>query len=248
LPTGTIMVERVAYLPSAGFCLLLALIWDFLEKRKRVLAWVVLIVLVAALGTRSAIRNRDWRDDFSLFSADVRTVPGSARAHVNLGIEYLHRNQVDQAIAEIQTGLQIYPTFPSGLENYGLLQSRLGRDEEALELFRRALSAVSADYFERDFMEVNLAAQLMKLGQYEEASKLLNQTIAESPNYSRAWSNRAVICFRRGDFASARADAQTALRLDATNAQAESLLKALNAPPVSALPEKWPAGPSAEGR
>lgn len=243
LPTGTIMGERLAYLPSAGFCLLLALLWAVVEKRTRMLAWVVLIALVAALGIRAAVRNRDWRDNLSLFSADVRTVPGSARAHVNLGIEYLHRNQMDQALAELKAGLEIYPTFSSGLENYGLLQSRLGHDQEALESFRRALSVVPEDYFERDFMEVNLAAQLIKLGQYEEALMILNQIISKSPNCSRAWSNRAVLRYRRGDFASARADAETALRLDSTNGQAESLLMALNAP-AGALPETWPAGPS----
>ncbi len=34
VPTGTIMAERLAYLPSAGFCLLLALGWNWLRQKK----------------------------------------------------------------------------------------------------------------------------------------------------------------------------------------------------------------------
>jgi Tfp pilus assembly protein PilF len=160
---------------------------------------------------------------------DVHTVPNSARVHVNLGVEYMQRNQLDAALAEFDRGLQIYPTFPSALENHALLDSRLRRDLEALRMFRQALSVVSADNVDYNFMRVNLAAQLTKMAQYDEALDLLNQTIAQTPDYSRAWSNRAVIRLRRGDFKSARADAQTALRLDSTNAQAESPCHPTNA-------------------
>ena len=81
-----------------------------------------------------------------------------------------------------------------------------------------------------DFRAVNLAAQLMKLGDNDAALKLLNEEIANSPGYSRAWSNRAVIRYGRGEFTSAREDAQSALRLDANNAQAQNLLNLLRAP------------------
>ena len=42
--TGTIMGERLAYLPSAGFCLLIALLWAKLAQRERNLAWVLLVL------------------------------------------------------------------------------------------------------------------------------------------------------------------------------------------------------------
>ena len=49
VPTGTIMGERLAYLPSAGYCLLVALIWIWLLKRQGKLAWTVLAIFLAAL-------------------------------------------------------------------------------------------------------------------------------------------------------------------------------------------------------
>jgi Flp pilus assembly protein TadD len=71
---------------------------------------------------------------------------------------------------------------------------------------------------------VNLAGVLMKLHENDKALKILDEIITKSPNYSRAWSNRAVIQFGRGEMEQARSDGETALRLDPGNAQAANLL------------------------
>jgi len=229
VPTGTIMGERLAYLPSAGFCLLVVLIWIRLENRNRRLAWAVFATVVAALAMRTVVRNRDWRNNLTLFSAAVRAVPGSAKMHADLGIEYLMRDRVEPARIEFQTALRTYPDSAYALEGYGLAESRVSHDQDALRLLRAALSLTLDDDLSHDFRVVNLAAQLMKLGQNDEALKLLNQEIAAYPEYPRSWSNRAVIRYSRGEFASAREDARTALRLDPANPQARNLLALLKA-------------------
>ena len=236
VPTGTIMAERLAYLPSAGFCLLVALIWMWLENHGRRLAWTVFAIVMAALAMRTVVRNQDWRDNFTLFSAAVREAPGSAKMHANLGAEYMYRDQLEAARKEFQTALRIYPDFPDAMEFYGLVESRTGHDQEARGLLETALSMTRKDNINYDFMAVNLAAQLMKLGQNDDALRLLNEDIATSPGYARAWSNRAVIRYARGDVASALNDAQVALRLDPTNTQAQNLLLLLKASPPSAPP------------
>jgi len=84
---------------------------------------------------------------------------------------------------------------------------------------------------------VNLAVELMKLGEYDDALKFLNVAIANSPGYSSAWSNRAVIWYRRGDLQSAREDAQKALGLDEANTQAQYMLNLLS-PPAPSAPQR----------
>ena len=230
IPSGTIMGERLAYLPSAGFCLAIALIWARLENYRSRLAWAALLVVSVALATRTVARNHDWRDDFSLFSTDVRAVPGSAKIHGNLGVEYKYRGQPDAAIGEFQTALRIYPNFPEVLEVYGIVMSQMGTDEEALRLLEKALSLTPEESVDHDFRAVSLAAQLSKMGRTDEALHLLNQVIGKSSGYARAWANRAVIYYQRGDVGRARSDAETALRLDPANAQAQSLLNSLGHP------------------
>jgi tetratricopeptide (TPR) repeat protein len=230
VPTGTIMGERLAYLPSAGFCLLVALIWIRLENHQRKLAWAVFAIVVASLAMRTVIRNRDWRDNFTLFSADVRAVPESAKMHANLGGVYFYRGQLDEARGEFQTALGIYPDFPEAMEYFGLVESRTGHDQEALRLLVTALYMTRKDNINYDFMAVNLASHFMKLGNNDDALKILDGDIAMSPGYSRAWSTRAALRYARGEVASAREDAQTAVRLDPANTQAQNLLISMKAP------------------
>jgi Flp pilus assembly protein TadD len=75
---------------------------------------------------------------------------------------------------------------------------------------------------------------LMKVGQSDKAMSLLNQAIEVSPGNARAWANRAVIHYSRGDAGAARSDAETALRADPRNPQARSLLEAMKTQPSGA--------------
>jgi tetratricopeptide (TPR) repeat protein len=247
VPTGTIMGERLAYLPSAGFCLLVALIWSWLrvqaplgarpdEGWRRTLAWGVLMALVAALAMRTVVRNRDWKNDLVLYSAAVRAAPGSAKMHSNLGSQYMGRGQLDLARTEFQAALRIYPDYPDALASYGLLESWKGDNEAAGRMIERAVNLSRRDNINYDFMVVNLAALLMQTGHMDGALELLNREIAESPKYARAWSNRAVIRYKRGETASAAADAGEALRLDPSNTQAQNLMRLLGASAPSAPP------------
>jgi len=47
----------------------------------------------------------------------------------------------------------------------------------------------------------------------------MNREISESPGYARAWANRAVVRYKGGQIALARADAEMALRLDPGNSR-----------------------------
>src|ERR1700686_2144624 len=84
-----------------------------------------------------------------------------------------------------------------------------------------------------NFMAVNPAAVLMQTAHMGRGLELLNREIAESPEYARAWSNRAVIHYKRGEMALARADAEVAMRLDPSNRQTWNLLQILKAPAAS---------------
>jgi len=236
MPTGTIMGERLAYLPSAGFCLLAALGWNWLLERERTVALAALTAVVAALGMRAMVRNQDWRDNLSLYSAGVHVSPGSAKMHSNLGGEYMASGQRDLAAGEYQTALRINPDYPDALAGYGLLEAWRGHNDAAGRMLERAFYMSDRKNPNYDFLAVNYAALLMQTNHMEGALNVLNRETTESPNYSRAWSNRAVIRYKQGEPALARADAEAALRLDPENTQAQNLLRVLGGSGQSASP------------
>ncbi|MBZ5642629.1 MAG: tetratricopeptide repeat protein [Acidobacteriia bacterium] len=225
MPTGTIMGERLAYLPSAGFCALAALAWIWLMERQRMLAWGLLTVVLLALAVRTVARNGDWRDNLALYSSAVRAVPNSAKMHSNLGGEYMIRNQFDLARDEFQTALRIYPDSPDTLASFGLLELRLGNYQSAGSLMEKALRMSARDNPHYDSMVVDFAVILSKTDHVEAALDFLNREIAEAPGFARAWSTRAGIRFQRNELGPARNDAEAALRIDPGDAQAQQVLQ-----------------------
>jgi protein O-mannosyl-transferase len=243
IPIGTIMGERLAYLPSAGFCLLVALGWGWLHghaqrsDRQRTLAFGILVAILAALAVRTSLRNLDWKNNRALYSSAVVAVPRSAKMHANLGDLYVADMQFELARTELQTALDIYPEFTEALESYGVMEYRLGHYQSAGWMMEKALYTSPRNNIHYDFMAVNLAALYVQTGHLDGALELLNREIAESPKYARAWSNRAVVRYQRGEMMAARADAETALRLEPGNTQAQNVMRLLNASSSTPSPQ-----------
>lgn len=100
LSVGTIMGERLLYLPSAGFCVALAspLSWLYRKREFRRGALLVLVVLVATLALRTARRNLDWTDNLTLFEKTSKTSPRCARNWSNLGWAYFEQASLLEGI------------------------------------------------------------------------------------------------------------------------------------------------------
>jgi Tfp pilus assembly protein PilF len=230
MPIGTIMGERLAYLPSVGFCLLAALAWNWLRERQRGIALGVAGVLLVVLGVRTMIRNRDWEDRRTLAVAQSHAAPNSAKTHQNIAVVYMEDKRYDLARHELETELQMYPRNPIALATYGLLESRQGNFQEAGRKMEQAFYTLRQDDPAYDEIAVSLAALYAQTDHLDGALDLLNREIAKSPRYDRAWANRGLVYYKRGQTAAARADAETALRLDPTNQDARNLMKLLDAP------------------
>ncbi|HET6142203.1 MAG TPA: hypothetical protein VFE02_01750 [Candidatus Acidoferrales bacterium] len=232
VPTGTIMGERLAYLPSAGFCLLVALGWSWLRQKQTNVAWGVLVAVVLIFSVRTAARNRDWKDAVSLYSSSARAVPDSTKIHANLGNAYLLSNQLDLADREFQIALRIDPDAPETLSAYSSLEVQRKNYQAALDMMRKAVSLSGRNHLDYDEMMVTYAAILMKTNHPDEARQNLNREIFESPRYSPAWSARAVLHLSQGELRDARADAQTSLQIDNSNLMGITVLQRLDTHPL----------------
>jgi protein O-mannosyl-transferase len=115
LPTGTIMAERVMYLPSVGVIALAVISVLALKRDAKFLGPIALCALVG-FGIRTWIRNNDWRDDLSLWTATVRTSPDSFKAHRGLAetlyeADSTHAN-IDRVVHEIERAMAPLESLP----------------------------------------------------------------------------------------------------------------------------------------
>ena len=118
-PIGTIMAERLLYLPLFGLVGALVVAADDAGAVP-----VVLVCLIGAgLAVRTWIRNLDWKDDLAMATASVRTSPGSYHVHRLLANTLfqsdLAHGDIDRVVAEAHKGLAILHALPDQLSVFG---------------------------------------------------------------------------------------------------------------------------------
>ena len=120
---GSILAERFLYLPSIGFAIAAAaLAFRWKQEKAAQIALAAVLVLFAG---RTFARNFDWKDNFSLETADVSTAPESYRTHDLLARElYVQdpRANLDRAIQEGEASVRILRELPPARSSDGTLR------------------------------------------------------------------------------------------------------------------------------
>lgn len=137
-PIGTIKAERLLYLPSFGWCLACGWLVTQASRGQRQWGGVVVVLVVTAYAGRTWVRNRDWQDNFTLFSATVHTSPWSAKAYHNLAVTYDERGQIDAAMLHFRQALAIDPYYGEAAFGIGKMYEKKGLDGGALHWYTQA--------------------------------------------------------------------------------------------------------------
>ena len=90
---GTFMSERFLFIPSLGFVIALAWflstkVFQVIQHEKLILATISLVCL-----TKTYHRNGQWKNDFTLFTADVGTSSNSIKGNLAASVSYLEESQ-----------------------------------------------------------------------------------------------------------------------------------------------------------
>ncbi len=132
------VAERYLYIPLLGFVLLLAAGWHALAARHLRLAMVVVLLVVAALGVRSALRAQVWLDDRQLYESMVAADPTNASALYNLGQLEASSGNLPAAIAAWEAAVRVNPAHAGAHNNLGNAYALAGRYPLARQHFERA--------------------------------------------------------------------------------------------------------------
>lgn len=134
-------------------------------------------------GVAAAERGR-VREGLDLIRSAVEADPADAEAHAQHGrfLSRLHRDR--EAVADAERALALAPTAAVTLDTIGVIFSRAGLHERAIECFESAVAAEPA----RASLHFNLAASLKFLGRFDEAEAAYESCLGHEPRYWRAHS------------------------------------------------------------
>jgi protein O-mannosyl-transferase len=204
---GTICAERLMYLPSAGALIAGAIGVERLAGnapiRRRVVS-VAIAILMSVGAVRTLIRNRDWNNEVTLWSAAVKSAPGSARVQSEYGrilmgqaenaAEAGRATDAEQrysaARSHFEAAVKIYPSYSPAIEGLAMIHSLHDRFDEAIVLYERALQAWPGNFaaltnwgsalWERAKRTGARAPALHQEGRIAEANELIREADAGS--------------------------------------------------------------------
>ena len=196
LPTSSLVItvrslvnDRYLYLPLMGIGLFLCGSLSALDRRslfvrKAASALAVALLLVLAMVTHD--RSRDWIDSKSLWTAALKTHPGSIRAHVALSKAALQEGDADGALKFAVAGYTIGRRGTAVRMNamYKATQAltELGRDAERENLLEELLAEASHPERSEDFRLFQRAGlELFELkvraARFDEAAQVMENLI-----------------------------------------------------------------------
>jgi len=204
-PAVGIIAERFAYIPSLGFCIVLAYLLlkvcrvPVSEKekpwnRKPILIGAVSLLTVVA-GAHVLDRNNDWESKTTLTRNDSKHLKRSAKANALLG-DYLlgdmskaqtsttKKQLGNSAIFYYKRSLEIHNDNGPVYNNLGVINHELGNYEEAISYIRRAhgLGTVTGNSY------YNLGAAFYMNGDLQNAANSFESSIARDPNYINSYT------------------------------------------------------------
>ncbi|CAD6185323.1 unnamed protein product [Caenorhabditis auriculariae] len=206
---GFTVAERVLYLPSFGFCLLVAIGYQRTKRHIKNLDFIVLGVLILA-ASKTFTRSEQWRSEYSLYRSGIDVCPKNAKIHYNLGKVLGDLGNVRDAERNYWRAIRLNPSYEQALNNLGNLLDKIGERETAENLLLRAVK--TRPNFAAAWM--NLAITQMNLFKYLEAEISFMTSLRLRPDSPHCYFNLGVLYQKTDRNQLAKAAWYNATRLD----------------------------------
>jgi tetratricopeptide (TPR) repeat protein len=178
VPIGSIMGDRLAYLPSIFTCLLAAILLSRIPSRW--IAGSAVGVLACALSIASVRQASVWRDELTLFQEQVRTAPRSAKSHGNFGEALRQSGRLPEAVQEFRASIAIFPARPE--PHFGLAQAYESLREDPELLIDTWADAIRYGTVGERQVRVRALA-LTDLGRWEDLSHIRDEVAVADPHH-----------------------------------------------------------------
>jgi len=241
-PVGFVIAERILYIPSMGFSMLIGFGWyillqhisknETLSKRKRHLFTVfhlgALFVLILSHSLRTWTRNFDWESEYTLFSSGLKVTQNNAKLFNNVGHSLEHQGKYREALEYFLKASMVQPDDIGAHINVGRTYNNLNNYDLAEKYFLKAKSLLPRPRPGQTYQariapsHLNVFLNLANLiarnkSRLEEADALYRQAISMRSDYTQAYINRGDVLIKLNRTKEAQEVYEKALQLDNSN-------------------------------
>lgn len=187
-----IVAERYVYLGTLGIIVVAAMLFDRILKfneNAKMAGYFLLILIVGMLSARTIIRNKDWKSEDTLWIATAQVAPSGQQIHNNLGDVYARQGNMEKAVEEFQTAIEINPNYADAYHNLGNTYQQMGQLDLAIENYQTALS-INPNLWQS---YQNLAAIYFNSGDSQKALENIKKALEIDPQNPQLQNNLKVI-------------------------------------------------------
>uniref|UniRef100_A0AAQ5XFV2 dolichyl-phosphate-mannose--protein mannosyltransferase n=1 Tax=Amphiprion ocellaris TaxID=80972 RepID=A0AAQ5XFV2_AMPOC len=197
---GFVVAERVLYMPSMGYCILVAhglgRLCSVVGRFAAMVLSVSMLMLLLLFSWKTVQQNNVWLSREALFRSGIQTLPHNAKVHYNYANFLKDSSRHQEAIHHYNTALRLYPRHASAMNNLGTLTHS---PEEAERYYRKALDTNP----QHNRALFNLGNLLKSQGKEKKAEALLRDSIRFGPHFADAYSSLASLYAEQKRFAEA---------------------------------------------
>ncbi len=182
--------DRYTYLPQIGLYIVAA--WAVsdltaLWRRQRTILSAAAILTIAVLSWRAWVQTSYWRDSETLFMHALAVTSNNDVAENNLGIVFLRKGKLDDAISLLQAAVDLRPENSPAHENLAKALLQKGQVADALVHYRKLLE------LQPDNIEVHniVGTVLIQQGHIREGVEEWQKVLVIQPDNGNAMSNLA---------------------------------------------------------
>ncbi|XP_021172737.2 protein O-mannosyl-transferase TMTC3 [Fundulus heteroclitus] len=230
-PVGFVVAERVLYVPSMGFCVLVAHGFKIVSNKGQLkkLSKVMIGVLLTTHAAKTFNRNWDWESEYTLFTSALKVNKNNAKLWNNVGHALENQNNYAMALRYFLQATRVQPDDIGAHMNVGRTYKNLNKSKEAEEAYLVAKSLMPQVIPGKKYAtrvapnHLNVYINLANLirandSRLEEADQLYRQAISMRPDFKQAYISRGELLLKMNKPTEARDAYLRALELDATNA------------------------------
>ncbi|MBI3654302.1 MAG: tetratricopeptide repeat protein [Acidobacteria bacterium] len=197
-PQESILHDRYLYIPSIGFCILLALALYHLSQffkaqQERVFQGVTASLCLLFLALTFS-QNRTWKNDLTMTTHALQYAPNRPFLHNYLGAYYFNKTNYTQAESAYLKAIDLNPAFYDAYANLGDLYRTQGKLAEAEQSYLKALE-LGAPYSDTFY---NLAVVYTSQNRFPEAEQQLQAAVEKNPTSAAALYNLAWVYDQQG--------------------------------------------------
>ncbi|KAM6937583.1 protein O-mannosyl-transferase TMTC3 [Xenentodon cancila] len=230
-PVGFVVAERVLYVPSMGFCVLIAHGFRIVSHKGKLkkISWLIIGVLLTTHAMKTYNRNWDWESEYTLFTSALKVNKNNAKLWNNVGHALENQNNYGKALQYFLQATRVQPDDIGAHMNVGRTYKNLNRSKEAEEAYLVAKSLMPQVIPGKKYAtrvapnHLNVYINLANLirandSRLEEADQLYRQAISMRPDFKQAYISRGELLLKMNKLTEARDAYLRALELDRTNA------------------------------